>query len=105
MKNKDGNTKIKMNLPDLLAGLQESAKKKKVSLLKEELKTEELPTVEELLEQYYTHGTRLQLKYQEKEIIFNNPLSPVKSLQVNICSTETQHQTALHKLHTLTRSA
>jgi len=63
---------------------------------------EELPRVEEVVRQFMTPGTKLV--YQEKEIIFNSHLTPIKSLKVTISSTESQDMQVLHKLHTLTRS-
>ncbi|OGD74857.1 hypothetical protein A2228_03305 [Candidatus Collierbacteria bacterium RIFOXYA2_FULL_46_10] len=64
--------------------------------------TEDLPTVREVLDKMMTRGTALL--YQEEPIIFNNKFSPVKSLQVQICSIEGDNQAILHKLHTLTRT-
>lgn len=43
--------------------------------------------------------------YPVKDISFEKyPLSPVKSLQVTIYTTESQDNAILHKLHTRTRS-
>ena len=63
-----------------------------------------LPTITEALDRLMTHGT--VLKYQERQITFNESrLSAVKSLEVNICSTESLDLALLHKLYTLTREA
>lgn len=64
---------------------------------------EELPTVLEAIEQLMTPQTVLE--YPEKEIIFkNSSQQAVKSLKVNICSTEYGDMTLLHELHSSTRS-
>ena len=61
-----------------------------------------LPTITEALDRLLTRGT--VLKYPERQITFNESrLSAVKSLEVNICSTETEDMALLHKLHTKTR--
>lgn len=65
--------------------------------------TEDLPTVREVLDKLMTRGTALL--YPEEPIIFNNKFSPVKSLQVQVCSIESTNQAILHKLHTLTRAS
>ena len=63
-----------------------------------------LPTITEALDRLMTRGT--VLKYQERQITFNESrLSAVKSLEVNICSTESLDLALLHKLYTLTREA
>ncbi len=63
---------------------------------------DELPTVIEVLERELRPGT--VLVYQEKDIIFNDSSqSAVKSLKVNIVSTESQDMATLHRLHSLTR--
>jgi len=65
--------------------------------------TKDLPTVRELIDKWMTPGTALE--YTEEPIIFSNKLSPIKSLQVRIYSTEANNQAVLHKLHSLTRNA
>jgi len=67
-----------------------------------QLSTEEVPTVRAVLDKLLTPGTALF--YPGTEIVFSNQLSPVKSLQVRICSTEADNMAVLHKLHTLTRT-
>jgi len=65
---------------------------------------EELPTVLEVLEKEMRLGT--VLVYRERDVMFkNSSQSAVKSLQVNIVSTESQDMSILHRLHTLTRQA
>jgi len=59
--------------------------------------TEDLPTVREVLDKLLTPGSALI--YPEERITFNSKLSPVKSLQVRICSTEADNQRILHTLH------
>jgi len=66
------------------------------------VKESELPTVMEVLEREVQFGVVLQ--YPEKDIIFPEAkLSPVKSLKVNIISTESRDMAVLHKLHSQTR--
>jgi len=63
-----------------------------------------LPTITEALDRLMTRGT--VLKYPERQITFNESrLSAVKSLEVSICSTESQDIALLHKLHTKTHEA
>lgn len=70
--------------------------------IRKEQQTEESPTVVEFLEHLLKPGTVLQ--FPEKSIIFkNSPQSAVKSLVVNICSTESIDMAVLHQLHTQTR--
>ncbi|MEK7571641.1 MAG: hypothetical protein AAB553_05190 [Patescibacteria group bacterium] len=59
-------------------------------------KQKKIPTVVEALEKLMTRGTVLE--YREKDIIFNNHLSPIKSLKVTVSSIETKDQSVLHKL-------
>jgi len=67
------------------------------------VKESELPTVMEVLEREVQFGVVLQ--YPEKDIIFPGAkLSPVKSLRVNIISTESQDLAILHHLHSQTRT-
>ncbi len=64
----------------------------------------ELPTITEVLDQILKPGT--VLVYPEKKMVFkNSPQVAVKSLEVNICSTEVLDMAILHKLHTQTRTA
>ncbi len=64
---------------------------------------EQLPTVVEVIEKWLTPGTLL--KYQAKKITFDKyPLSVVKSLKVNICSTETVDMGVLHKIQNNVRT-
>lgn len=73
-------------------------------------KEEQIPTLEEVLKAHLTPGTVVgqisaPIMYQDDPVIFSNsPLSAVKELKVNICSTETMEMGALHQLHTQTRS-
>ena len=61
-----------------------------------------LPTITEALDRLLTRGT--VLKYPERQITFNESrLSAVKSLEVNICSTEANDIALLHRLYTKTR--
>ena len=61
-----------------------------------------LPTITEALDRLMTRGT--VLKYPERKITFNKSgQAVVKSLEVNICSTESQDMALLHKLYTKTR--
>jgi len=67
------------------------------------VKESELPTVLEVLEREVHFGVVLQ--YPEKGIAFPEAkLSPVKSLKVNIISTETLDMAMLHRLHSQTRT-
>jgi len=68
----------------------------------EQLQTEELTTVRELIDKWITTGTALTCS--EGPIMFNSKLSPVKFPQVQISSTEASNQRILHKLHAKTRS-
>jgi len=64
---------------------------------------ENLPRVIDILEQLMT--TQTLLAYPEKSVMFpETKLSPIKTLQVNICSIETTKASILHQLHTKTRS-
>ena len=61
-----------------------------------------LPTITGALDRLMKRGT--VLKYPERQVTFNESrLSAVKSLEVNICSTETADMALLHKLYTKTR--
>ena len=67
-------------------------------------KTENLPTVVEVLNQLVKPGTVLM--YPEKEIVFQKSnQAVVKTLSVNICSTETTDISVLHKIHTKIRNS
>ena len=67
-------------------------------------KIKDLPTVVEVLNQLVRPGT--VLTYPEKEIAFqSSPQAVVKTLSVNICSTETTDMSALHKLNTQIRNS
>lgn len=69
---------------------------------REKQQKENLPTVIEAIEQLMTPQTVLE--YEEAEILFkDSSQQAVKSLQVNICSTETLDMAVLHKLHSQTR--
>lgn len=70
-------------------------------MVKPNLKEEDLPTVLEVLQKLMRRGTLLM--YPEKPIFFPNTLQSVKSLSVNICSSETIDMAILHKLHTKTK--
>lgn len=64
---------------------------------------DELPTVLEVLEKEMRPGT--VLVYRETDVIFkDSSQSAVKSLKVNIVSTESQDMAILHRLHTQTRA-
>jgi hypothetical protein len=70
---------------------------------KRKIVNEELPTVLEVLEREMRPGT--VLVYQEKDVVFaNSSQSAVKSLKVNIVSTESQDMAILHRLHMQVRS-
>lgn len=63
-----------------------------------------LPVVVEVLDSLMKPSTVLE--YQEKDIKFKNPISSVKSLRVQVSSTETLDQKSmsiLHSLHTKIR--
>jgi len=63
---------------------------------------EELPTVAEVLDRELRPGGILI--YQERDVIFKNAAqSAVKTLKVNIVSTESRDLAVLHQLHTQTR--
>jgi hypothetical protein len=64
--------------------------------------TDQLPSTVEVLEQLVKPG--VMLEYPEKPIIINSPLSTVKKLAVNICSTEVNDMAILHALHSKTRT-
>ncbi|GIW60184.1 MAG: hypothetical protein KatS3mg087_1250 [Patescibacteria group bacterium] len=67
--------------------------------------TEELlPTVEELVNQLMSPGTVLgALEFPEKPITLpNSKLSPVKTLEVRVLSTESNREALLNKLHNST---
>ncbi len=70
----------------------------------------QLPTLREALSKLLTPGTVVgdvlaPISFEDDPIIFENtPLSAVKSLKVNIFSTETAEMGALHQLHTATRA-
>lgn len=86
-----------IQLPDLLKVLATSNKKDRV------VSEDELPTVVEVLERKMRPGTIMI--YQEKDVVFkNSSQSAVKSLKVNIVSTEFKEMAVLHQLHTQTRS-
>jgi hypothetical protein len=73
-------------------------------------KEEQIPTIQEALKRLLNLGTVVgqisaPIMYPDDPIIFtNSPLSAVKELKVNICSTETMEMGVLHQLHTQTRS-
>jgi len=62
---------------------------------------DQLPSTVEVLKDLVKPG--VMLEYPEKPITINTPLSTVKNLAVNICSTEDYDKAILHKLHTQTR--
>ena len=70
----------------------------------------QLPTLREALSKLLIPGTVVgevstPISFQDDPITFDNsPLSAVKSLKVNIFSTETAEMGALHQLHTQTRT-
>ena len=65
---------------------------------------DQLPTIEELLNQLMSPGTVLGiLEFPEKPITFlNSKLSPVKTLTVKVISTESRKEAILNKLHNAT---
>ena len=64
---------------------------------------EDLPMVTDVLDQLMRFGT--VLAYPEGEIDFTAYRQcPIKTLQVNICSTETTDLTVLHTLHSQVRN-
>ena len=68
------------------------------------IEPKDLPLVSEVLAQLVRPGTVLM--YPEKQIIFHSsPQAVVKTLSVNICSTETTDMSALHKIHTKIRNS
>lgn len=70
---------------------------------KKEQQKENLPSLSEALQTLITQGTVVQ--YPEKPIIFKESHhTAVKTLEVNICSTEGDIKALLHKLHSKTRS-
>jgi hypothetical protein len=71
---------------------------------KEKLVNEaELPTVAEVLDRELRPGGILI--YQEKDVVFKSSTqAAVKSLKVNIVSTESKDLAVLHQLHTQTRA-
>ena len=72
-------------------------------MVSKKTKAENLPQLTEVLNQLVKPGT--VLVYPEKEIIFqNSSQAVVKTLSVNICSTETADMSALHKLNTQIRN-
>jgi len=61
-------------------------------------RTEDLPLITDVLENLVTPGTVLM--YPEKEVTMeSSPQTAVKTLQVNICSTESNDLCVLHHLH------
>lgn len=63
-----------------------------------EKKEEDKPRLIDVLDQLVVPGT--VLSYQEEEISFQDtPNAIVKNLKVNICSTETLDEYALHNIH------
>jgi len=70
----------------------------------------QIPTLKQALDKLMTSGTVVgqisaPISFEDDSIIFDNsPLSAVKSLKVNLYSTETEEMGILHKLHTMTRS-
>ena len=61
-------------------------------------RTEDLPLITDVLKKLITPGTVLM--YPEKEITMeSSPQTAVKTLQVNICSTETKDMSILHKIN------
>lgn len=63
------------------------------------VKESELPQLADVLIKEMGIGTIFT--YPEKEIVFpNSKQSPVKSLKVNIVSTDSKDLATLHKLHT-----
>ncbi|OGC51514.1 hypothetical protein A2982_02320 [candidate division WWE3 bacterium RIFCSPLOWO2_01_FULL_39_13] len=63
---------------------------------------QDLPAITEALDRLMKRGT--VLKYPERQITFNESRqSAVKSLEVNICSTEAEDMSLLRKLYTKTR--
>ncbi len=63
-----------------------------------EKKEEEKPRLIDVLDRLVVPGT--VLSYQEEDVTFQDtPNAIVKSLKVNICSTETLDQYALHNIH------
>jgi len=66
-----------------------------------------IPTVVEALDSLIKRPMTV-LEYPEKDVIFKNPISAVKSLKVQISSIEALDQKSmsiLHNLHTRTRLA
>ncbi len=65
---------------------------------------DQLPTVEEILNQLMSPATMLgTLEFPEKPITFpNSKLSPVKSLTVKVISTESRKEAILNRLHNAT---
>lgn len=69
---------------------------------KEEQSKEELPTILEAIQKLRTRST--VLVYSEKPILFpDSRQTAVKTLEVNICSTESSNKAILHKLHSKIR--
>lgn len=70
----------------------------------------QIPTLKEVLNKIMTPGgvvgnISAPISFPDDPISFDNsPLSAVKTLGVNIYSTETEDMGILHKLHTATRS-
>lgn len=57
---------------------------------------EKLPPVEDLIRKLLTRGTGINLSFPS--IVFNNPLSPIKSLDVIVSSIETDDVAILHMI-------
>lgn len=65
--------------------------------------SKELPSVADTLLELLNPSGGTVLEFSEKDIQFHNPLSPVKSLHVAICSSEQEDISVLHKIHLMTR--
>ncbi|GIW59609.1 MAG: hypothetical protein KatS3mg087_0675 [Patescibacteria group bacterium] len=63
----------------------------------------ELPSVQDVVRKWMTKGTLLRLSFPN--VMFNNPLSPIKSLKVSVTSTEITDKALLHDISTKLRNS
>lgn len=62
-----------------------------------------MPTVQEVIRKWMTKGTVLRLSFPD--VMFNNPLSPIKSLKVSVSSIETTDKALLHDINRKLRNS